>query len=185
MPFAFDPVSIQGACIVRPTVFGDARGTFMETYQRSAFVAGGIDAEFVQDNASTSKKGVLRGLHLQVAPHAQGKLVSVSEGAIFDVCADVRPSSPTFGMWHGVELRSEDGHAFYVPPGCAHGYLVLTPSARVHYKCTAEYAPEAERGIRFDDPELAIHWPHTNVTLSDHDAALPTLDAYLASVADA
>lgn len=183
MPFAFEPLPIHGAFLVQPTTHTDARGSFRETWKHSAFVEAGLDIPFVQDNASTSKRGVLRGLHLQVAPHEQGKLVSVGYGAIFDVCVDLRRDSPTFGQWHGLELDDVRGHAFYLPPGCAHGYLVRSEVAHVHYKCTAEYAPSHDRGVRYDDPTLAIAWPHPTPTLSERDAALPSLEAFLAEQA--
>ena len=144
--------------IVRPDVFRDARGFFVETWNRHAFAQAGLEPEFVQDNHSRSQRGTLRGLHYQIQ-NAQGKLVRVSIGEVFDVCVDLRRSSPSFGRWVAVVLSGDNHDMLWVPPGFAHGFLVLSDSADFHYKCTGYHAPEHERAIRWDDPELAIDWP--------------------------
>jgi dTDP-4-dehydrorhamnose 3,5-epimerase len=144
--------------ILGPEVFGDARGFFLETWNRREFARAGLSAEFVQDNHSRSQRGTLRGLHYQVR-QAQGKLVRVSAGEVFDVCVDLRRSSPSFGRWVGVALSADDHDMLWIPPGFAHGFLVLSESADVQYKCTDFRAAEHERAIRWDDPQLAIDWP--------------------------
>jgi dTDP-4-dehydrorhamnose 3,5-epimerase len=154
------PTAIDGVLILEPRVFGDARGFFMESFNQKAFDdAVGRHVEFVQDNHSRSARGVLRGLHYQVAPHAQGKLVRVSQGSVFDVAVDIREGSPSFGCWFGVELSGENHRQLWLPPGMAHGFLVTSESADFLYKTTDYYAPAAERAIRWDDPDLAIDWP--------------------------
>lgn len=177
MPFTFTPTAVPEVILVEPRVFSDGRGSFLETYKRSAFEVAGIDIDFVQDNQSVSQAGVLRGLHYQLPPHAQGKLVRVVAGAVWDVAVDVRRSSPTFGRWVGHELSSDNRHMLYVPPGFAHGFLVLTDEAQFVYKCSAEYRKDAEAGIRWDDPELGIEWPSAGVDaiVSPKDEALPPL----------
>jgi len=144
--------------LIEPKVFGDSRGFFMETYQKLKLEASGISADFVQDNHSGSSKGILRGLHYQVRS-AQGKLVRAVAGEIFDVAVDLRKSSPTFGKWVGERLSAENKHALWVPPGFAHGFYVLSDWAEVLYKATDYYAPEWERSIRWDDPQIGIDWP--------------------------
>lgn len=144
--------------LIRPDVFGDARGFLLETWNRRAFAGAGLEAQFVQDNHSRSARGTLRGLHYQVHK-TQGKLVRVGAGTVFDVSVDVRRSSPSFGRWVGVILSDENHEAVWVPPGFAHGFLVLSETADVHYKLTDFHAPEHERSILWDDPELAIDWP--------------------------
>ena len=158
MSFAFEPLAIPGLVLVKPRVFPDDRGFFLETYKRSEFAVAGIDADFVQDNHSRSTRGVLRALHYQLPPFAQGKLVRVSEGRIWDVAVDLRSSSPTFKKWVGVELSDENHHMFWIPPGFAHGFVALSDTVHLLYKCTAEYDKPSERGIRWDDPELAVAW---------------------------
>jgi len=160
-------LAIPDLLLIQPQVFGDARGFFMESFNLQAFrqVAGG-NWQFVQDNHSRSKKGVLRGLHYQIPPHAQGKLVRVVRGAVFDVAVDIRRASPHFGQWVGVELSEANQQQLWVPPGFAHGFVVLSDSADFLYKTTAYYAPQAERGIAFDDPQLNIVWPTLDVALS-------------------
>lgn len=154
------PTAIADVFVLEPRVFGDARGFFFESFNAREFEAAtGQRAHFVQDNHSRSARGVLRGLHLQRAPHAQGKLVRVSEGAVFDVAADVRRGSPTFGEWVGVELSAKNHRQLWIPPGLAHGFLVLSEWAEFLYKTTDYYAPEAEVCIRWNDPTLAIPWP--------------------------
>ena len=144
--------------IVEPAVHGDARGFFIETYQRARYEAAGIVGEFVQDNVSRSRRGTLRGLHLQ-QPHAQGKLVSVAEGEVFDVAVDVRVGSETFGAWVGVLLSNENHRQLWVPPGFAHGFCVTSEFATFSYKCTDTYHPECEVGIAWNDPAIGIAWP--------------------------
>ena len=170
--------AIPGVLILEPRVFGDARGFFLESFNQRAFdEAVGAHVEFVQDNHSRSRRGVLRGLHFQRGEHAQGKLVRVAAGAVFDVAADIRPGSPTFGRWVGVELSSENQRQLWVPPGLAHGFLVLSESADFLYKTTAYYAPQDEGAVRWDDPDLAIAWPDVGAPpqLSAKDVAAPSL----------
>ncbi|MEW6648494.1 MAG: dTDP-4-dehydrorhamnose 3,5-epimerase [Pseudomonadota bacterium] len=154
----FLPTAIPDVFVIEPQVFGDERGFFMETYHRARFTAAGIDADFVQDNHSRSVRGTLRGLHYQIQ-QAQGKLVRVVQGEVFDVAVDMRRSSPTFGQWVGEILSAENKRQMWVPPGFAHGFYVLSDSADFVYKCTALYAPEHERCVRWDDAALAIAWP--------------------------
>ncbi len=172
------PTAIPDVLILEPKVFGDERGFFMETFNQRAFDdAVGRHVDFVQDNHSRSTRGVLRGLHFQQAPHAQGKLVRVVSGRVFDVAVDVRRGSPTFRHWVGVELSGENHRQFWLPAGMAHGFLVLSDSADFLYKTTDYYAPDAERAIRWDDPELAIAWPDCGgpPQLSARDAAATRL----------
>lgn len=169
----FLPTAIPEVCVIEPQVFGDERGFFMETYHRARFAAAGIDADFVQDNHSRSRRGTLRGLHYQIR-QAQGKLVRVVQGTVFDVAVDMRRSSPTFGQWVGEILSAENKRQLWVPPGFAHGFYVLSDSADFVYKCTALYAPEHERCVRWDDATLAITWPLLHGTaplVSAKDAA--------------
>jgi len=166
--------------IVEPAVHGDARGFFTESYNQRAFDAAvGHPVVFVQDNHSRSTRGVLRGLHYQLPPHAQGKLVRVVRGAVFDVAVDLRRDSPRFGRWAGVELSDENQRQLWIPPGFAHGFLVLSESADFLYKTTAYYAPDAEAAVRWDDPTLAIEWPavETGVRVSGKDEAAPWLES--------
>ena len=175
MPFIFRKLEIPDVILVEPKVFPDRRGFFMETYKRSEFEINGISVTFVQDNFSHSVKGVLRGLRYQRPPKAQGKLVMVIRGRIFDVAVDLRKGSPTYGRWVGVELSSEEPRMFWIPEGFAHGFQVLSDEADVLYKVTAEYAPELDAGVRWDDSDLAIPWPIKNPILSKKDASLPYL----------
>ena len=175
MPLQFVRLEIPDVILVRAQAFTDRRGFFMETYKRSAFEAGGIPAAFVQDNFSHSVRGALRGLHYQKRPKAQGKLVGLIRGAIFDVAVDIRRGSPTYRRWVGVTLAAEKHEMVYVPEGFAHGFCVLSEEADVAYKVTDEYAPEMERGIRWDDPDLAIAWPVRAPVLSPKDAELAFL----------
>lgn len=150
---------IAGLLILEPRVFGDARGFFYESYNRQVFAAAtGLDIDFVQDNHSCSSRGVLRGLHYQLAPHAQGKLVRVVHGAVLDVAVDIRPESLTCGQHVAVELSADNKRMLWIPPGFAHGFLTLSETAEFLYKTTDYYAPAAERCIRWDDPQLAIDW---------------------------
>ncbi|RAP50378.1 MAG: dTDP-4-dehydrorhamnose 3,5-epimerase [Methanosphaera sp. rholeuAM74] len=156
--FNFIKTSIDGVIIIEPTVFGDERGYFMETYQKEEFAEAGLDFDFVQDNQSSSRKGVLRGLHFQYT-QPQGKLVRVISGEVFDVAVDLRENSPTYGKWEGVILSSENKKQFYIPEGFAHGFVVLSDSAEFTYKCTDFYKADDEGGIKWDDPEIGIEWP--------------------------
>ncbi len=170
--------AIPDVLVFEPRVFGDDRGFFMESFNQSVFDnAVGRHVEFVQDNHSRSAKGVLRGLHYQVPPHAQGKLVRVTQGKVFDVAVDIRRSSATFGRWVGIELTGDNHRQLWLPEGMAHGFLVLSESADFLYKTTNYYAPQAERCIRHDDPALAIDWPATPpYSLSGKDQAGLSLD---------
>lgn len=175
MPFQFQPQRISEVILVEPKVFGDDRGFFKEMYKQADFVAHGVALSFVQDNYSRSQYGVLRGLHYQKEPYAQGKLVTAVFGEIFDVAVDIRQGSPTYGQWIGVRLSADNHRSLYVPPGFAHGFCVLSERADVLYKVTAPYAPEADRGIRWDDPEIGVEWPITDPVLSSKDVAHPPL----------
>jgi dTDP-4-dehydrorhamnose 3,5-epimerase len=168
--------AIEGVLILEPKVFGDERGFFLESFNQAAFNAAvGRDVTFVQDNHSRSSKGVLRGLHYQLGPHAQGKLVRVSQGSVFDVAVDIRPGSPTFGQWVATELSAKNHRQLWVPEGLAHGFLVTSDSADFLYKTTDYYALHAEACIRWDDPDLAIAWPLRGATplMSAKDASAP------------
>ena len=153
------PTKIHDAWLLKPKVFGDARGFFMETWNRESFSDIGLDIDFVQDNHSRSAKHVLRGLHYQSGDTAQGKLVWVTSGTVFDVLVDLRQSSPTFGVWDGYVLNTETHDRLWVPPGCAHGFLVLSEIADFHYKVSSQYRPDTERALRWNDPTLCIDWP--------------------------
>ena len=167
--------ALPGVLLIEPKVFGDPRGFFLETWQRSRYEEAGIPGPFVQDNVSSSTRGVLRGLHYQ-EPHAQGKLVYVLEGEVFDVAVDVRRGSPTFGKWTGATLSLENKRQMFVPPGFAHGFLTLSETALFVYKCTDTYHPECEHSILWSDPAIGIEWPPaTSPRLSDKDAAAPPL----------
>jgi len=150
---------IQGAWLLKPQVFGDVRGFFLESWNRETFRAVGLDLDFVQDNHSRSSKHVLRGLHYQIGDAAQGKLVWVTSGTVFDVIVDLRESSPTFGTWDGYVLSTETHDRLYVPPGCAHGFLVLSETCDFFYKVTTPYNSIMERAIRWNDSRLGIEWP--------------------------
>lgn len=152
------PTRIPDVILVKPRVFGDARGFFFESWTSAKFLAGGLPQEFVQDNHSHSSQWILRGLHYQVK-QAQGKLVRVSRGAVYDVAVDLRRASPTFGQWVGVELNDSNHHMLWIPPGFAHGFLSLSERVDFLYKCTDYYAPEHERVLLWNDPQLAIEWP--------------------------
>ena len=172
------PTAIADVLILEPKVFGDERGYFMESFNQRAFnTAVGHEVEFVQDNQSRSAHGVLRGLHYQLLPHAQGKLVRVTLGRVFDVAVDIRAGSPTFGQWVGTELSDTNHRQMWIPPGLAHGFLVLSESADFLYKTTDYYAPQAERSLRWDDPAIGIAWPDTGTppVLSAKDAVAPAL----------
>ena len=169
----FLPTTLRDVVLVEPRVHGDERGFFMETWHRERFAQAGIDCQFVQDNHSRSVRGTLRGLHFQLN-HVQGKLVRVTSGEVFDVAVDVRRSSPTFGRWEGARLSAANRRSLWVPPGFAHGFLVLSDVADFVYKCTDYYDPESERAIRWDDPAIGVDWPlepGTMPILSARDAA--------------
>jgi dTDP-4-dehydrorhamnose 3,5-epimerase len=163
---------LDGPILVNPTVHGDARGFFMETYRKSEYAALGISDDFVQDNHSRSRGGVVRGMHFQPG---QAKLVRCARGAIVDVVCDIRPGSETFGRWEAVELTDENGHQLYVPDGFAHGFAVTSDVADVIYKVSTYYDPDAESGFRFDDPEVGIEWPDVELTPSARDQQAPLL----------
>lgn len=165
---------LPGVLIIEPDVFGDSRGFFQETWQKQRYASIGIEEPFVQDNLSFSTRGVLRGLHFQ-NPHSQGKLVSVIQGEVFDVAVDIRRGSPTFGQWTGVNLSGENHRQFWISPGFAHGFCVVSETAYFTYKCTDIYTPTAERGIRWDDPALGIDWPLKPTSLSAKDQIYPKL----------
>ena len=158
MPFEFEKLEIEGLILVKPKFFGDNRGFFMESYKKSEFVQNGIDCEFVQDNHSKSTKGVLRGLHYQINPKAQAKLVRCIKGKIFDIAVDLRPNSKTFGKWLKEELSEENNHMLFIPEGFAHGFVVLSDEAELLYKTSAEFSPEHDRGVLWCDNDINIDW---------------------------
>ena len=173
-----EKTAIEGVLVFEPKLFGDERGFFMESFNQRLFDdAVGAPVAFVQDNHSRSARGVLRGLHFQRAPHGQGKLVRVAAGAVFDVAVDIRPGSATYGLWVGVELSADNHRQLWIPPGLAHGFLVLSDSADFLYKTTDYYAPQAEGSLRWDDADLGIAWPDAGVApvLSPKDAVAPSL----------
>ena len=189
--FTFTTTSIEGVVIVDVRSYGDSRGYFMETYRRPDFVAGGIDADFVQDNQSSSTKGVLRGLHFQIG-HPQAKLVRVISGSVFDVVVDLREGSPTYGAWEGVVLSAENRRQLFVPRGFAHGFLVLSDHAEFCYKCDDVYHPGDEGGLMWDDPDIGIEWPAlegdeafdpARVILSEKDRSHPPFSSFVPGVA--
>ena len=166
--------SLPGVLIIEPKVFPDARGFFVETYQRERYNCMGVTAEFVQDNLSFSTRGVLRGMHCQY-PYSQGKLVQVLQGEVWDVAVDIRRNSSRFGQWAAVTLSSENKNQLYLPPGFAHGFCVLSETALLSYKCSEAYHPENEFGFRWDDPAVGIAWPLQVPTISERDSCLPLL----------
>ena len=176
------PTSIPDVLIIEPKVFGDARGFFFESFNQRAFnEAVGQDVPFVQDNHSRSAHGILRGLHFQKT-RPQGKLVHVSLGSVFDVVVDIRPGSPSFGQWHGVELTQDNQWQLWVPPGLAHGFVVTSEYAHFHYKCTEYYCPQDEGAIRWNDPDLGVVWPVECPVLSQKDAVAPSWREFQASL---
>lgn len=168
------PTRLPEVLVVEPRVFGDERGYFFESWADARYAAAGIPGPFVQDNLSRSRRGILRGLHLQ-NPHAQGKLVSTPMGEVFDVAVDVRVGSPRFGQWVGVTLSDTNRRQLWIPPGFAHGFVVTSEEALFHYKCTDGYHPECEMSVRWDDPAIGIEWPVSAPTLNDKDRNAPVL----------
>ena len=175
LAFMFTKLEIPAVVAIQPSVATDKRGYFLESYKESEFARGGITTRFVQENTSFSAKGVIRGLHYQLNPHAQAKLVGVASGDILDVAVDVRVGSPTYGRWVGHRLSSENHTMLFVPVGFAHGFCVLSESAFVCYRVSREYAPGSERGVRWSDSTLAIEWPVRNPIVSEKDSSLPIL----------
>ena len=173
--FVFTKTEIEGVYVIEPTAFGDHRGYFMEVYNQNDFLAAGLDYTFVQDNQSSSRKGVLRGLHFQKT-HPQAKLVRVLKGEVFDVAVDLRKDSATYGKWVGVLLSGENNKQFMIPRGFAHGFLVTSDYAEFAYKCDDFYHPEDEGGLIWNDPDIAIQWPEVEeILLSEKDKKNPTL----------
>jgi dTDP-4-dehydrorhamnose 3,5-epimerase len=170
------PTLIPEVRLIEPDIWPDERGRFFESFSEKRYADRGIVGPFVQDNVSVSRRGVLRGLHFQ-HPHGQGKLVGVLSGEVFDVAVDIRRGSPDFGRWVGVSLSSENGHQLYVPPGFAHGFLVLSESAVFSYKCTDYYDRSAEGTVRWDDPALGITWPLRDVIMASRDRSAPLLES--------
>lgn len=176
MPFEFKKLKLEGVVLVKPKVFGDNRGFFLESYKKSDFFANGITVEFNQDNHSKSTKGVLRGLHYQAKPFGQAKLVRCSKGRIYDVAVDIRKNSPTFGEYVKVELSEDNKHMLFIPDGFAHGFVVLSEEAELLYKASGEYAPKANRGILWCDKDINIDWQiDFEPILSDKDKVQPML----------
>ncbi len=176
MPFEFERQKISDIVLVKPQIFNDNRGFFLESYKKSVFVQNGIDIDFNQDNHSKSSKGVLRGLHYQAKPFAQAKLVRCVKGRIYDVAVDIRKSSKTFGKYVKVELSEDNKHMLFIPEGFAHGFAVLSDEAEILYKVTGEYAPQADRGIIWNDLDINIDWGiDFNPILSDKDKQHPNL----------
>ncbi|HLC48825.1 MAG TPA: dTDP-4-dehydrorhamnose 3,5-epimerase [Candidatus Andersenbacteria bacterium] len=175
MPFDFQKTKLVGVVHITPKIFPDERGEFTELYKDSAFTEAGIDAHFVQVNHSKSKKHVIRALHYQLPPKAQGKLVQVSHGSVFDVAVDIRKDSVTYGKWVGVTLTAREKNMLYIPPGFAHGFCTLEDDTELVYFCTDEYSKEHERGIVWNDPAIGIEWPVQDPIISDRDANFPVL----------
>lgn len=175
MPFEFKRLEIKDVILIEPIIFKDSRGFFMETYKQSDFVKNGIKENFIQDNHSYSVKNVLRGLHYQLPPFAQAKLVRCLKGEIFDVAVDLRKNSKTFGMWIGEILSDKNKKMLYIPAGFAHGFITLSDEAEVFYKVTSEYSKNHDRGIIWNDPDISINWGVKNPILSEKDSNLPLL----------
>ena len=175
MSFTFEPQGITDVVLIRRRLHKDERGVFSESYKRSAFREFGITVDFVQDNVVFSERHVLRGLHYQLPPYAQGKLMSVSHGEILDVAVDLRRDEATYREWVATRLTSGGGEMLWIPPGFAHGYLVLSETADLTYKVTAEYEPTSDRGVRWNDSELDVQWPISDPVVSEKDRLLPIL----------
>jgi dTDP-4-dehydrorhamnose 3,5-epimerase len=173
MPFSFRPLEIAAVVLVEPKVFPDERGFFFESFKASDFEEAGLPTRFIQDNFSYSKKDVIRGLHYQKQPKAQGKLVAVLRGSIWDVAVDIRRDSATFLKWVAMELNDKNHAMLYIPPGFAHGFLALSEDVHLLYKCANEYDPQADAGIRWNDPDIAINWPVKIPIVSKKDSMLP------------
>ena len=177
MPFTFEPQAIPEVVLITPKVFGDNRGFFLESFKASEWKAAGLGSSFLQENHSRSSRGTVRGLHFQLPPFGQAKLVRVIAGEIFDVAVDMRRYSPTFRKWVGVSLSAENGSMLHIPEWCAHGFAVLSETADVVYKTSAEYAPQYERGVMWDDAQVGIEWPISRATvLSDRDSKWPPFE---------
>lgn len=175
MPFKFSEREIPGVRVIEYRKFDDPRGFFMETFRLKEFAENGVRLPFVQDNLSHSIRGVLRGMHYQIEPATQGKLVLVLRGAVYDVGVDIRQGSPTYGKWIGEVISDENRKMLYLPPGLAHGFCVLSQEVDFFYKVTADYAPGLDRGFAWNDPEIGIEWPVSDPILSDRDRRLPPL----------
>ena len=176
MPFEFEKQQIEDVILIKPKVFGDNRGFFMETYKKSDFFSNGIEVEFNQDNHSKSTKGVLRGLHYQANPYGQAKIVRCGRGRIYDVAVDIRPNSKTFGQYVKVELSEENKHMLYIPVGFAHGFVALSDEVELLYKASGEYNPQADRGVLWSDPDININWEiDFEPLLSEKDKCQPRL----------
>jgi dTDP-4-dehydrorhamnose 3,5-epimerase len=176
MPFEFEKQKIEDVILIKPKVFGDNRGFFMETYKKSDFFSNGIEVEFNQDNHSKSTKGVLRGLHYQANPYGQAKIVRCGRGRIYDVAVDIRPNSKTFGQYVKVELSEENKHMLYIPVGFAHGFVALSDEVELLYKASGEYNPQADRGVLWSDPDININWEiDFEPLLSEKDKCQPRL----------
>lgn len=176
MPFEFERQKINDVILIKPKVFGDNRGFFMETYKKTDFYANGIDVEFNQDNHSKSSKGVLRGLHYQASPYGQAKIVRCGRGRIYDVAVDIRPNSPTFGQYVKVELSEDNKYMLYIPVGFAHGFVALSDEVELLYKASGEYNPQADRGVLWNDPDINIDWNiDFEPLLSEKDKVQPKL----------
>ncbi|OHD66303.1 MAG: dTDP-4-dehydrorhamnose 3,5-epimerase [Spirochaetes bacterium RBG_13_51_14] len=175
MPFTFTNLGMNGLVLVEPRLFPDDRGFFLESYKESEFTRGGIPYRFVQDNHSLSKRNVIRGLHFQLPPRAQGKLVRVVSGRVWDVIADIRKDSPTYKQWLGIELSDENNRMIFIPQGFAHGFAVMSDDAHLLYKCTEEFDPALDAGIRWNDPDIGIEWPVQTPIVSKKDGLLPFL----------
>lgn len=172
----YETTPIEGLLIIHPDCYGDERGWFMETYNKEKYAQMGITCDFVQDNQSFSaQRGILRGLHFQNAPYAQAKLVRVTAGAVFDVAVDLRPASATYRQWFGVELSAQNKTQFFIPRGFAHGFVTLTDNVEFLYKVDNIYSPPHDRSVRFDDPDIGIHWPAADPVLSEKDRHAPLL----------
>jgi dTDP-4-dehydrorhamnose 3,5-epimerase len=181
--FTFKELEIPDVVMIEPDTYGDDRGFFRETFKRSAFSEGGLGRDFVQANFSRSRRGVLRGLHYQRAPAAVGKLVSVTQGRVFDVAADIRPGSPTYRQWVGEELSGDDGRMLFIPEGFAHGFCALEDDTLVTYLMTGEFSPAHDAGVRWNDPDIGVDWPIPKPALSQKDRTLPFLNEIHAAAA--
>ena len=175
MPAKFTTTPLPGVVLVTPRLYRDTRGFFFESFKKSEFIENGLEGNYVQENYSFSKENVIRGLHFQRYPEAQTKLVRVVNGAIWDVVVDIRPGSASFGKWHAETISDENCRQLYIPDGFAHGFRVLSDGATVLYRTNAEYAPELEGGIAWDDPSIAVQWNLSTPLISDRDSALPSL----------